>query len=434
MDEAAASTPPRTLVALGTSLDRAERGLSHRPWTTAESDHAGLHHFANAVRLQHLEHGLELRWRASDLDAERLRTHIDYLRMEQLGGLDDPMPRVLVSAHFHEEQLALHRLVLLELDDLQHIDELVQLFRHLLEGAALDADDDRHARQPRMLGRTDGERLDVESTPAEQSRHAGEYARLVLDENGQGVPGHRSSLAVEDWTDASGRDDVVIARARCDHWPDHRVFANSEVDDDRLIINGHRLFDGRIDLGLGLAPHTDAPQRFGQSNEVRNRVLDLAGLSGGSRPVRAEIGIGVPLLIEEGLPLPNHAQVAVVDHGNLDRDSFDRAGRQLLVRHLEAPVTIDGPYECVRTADLCAHRRRHRISHRSGAARVQPLGRLLVRDELRRPHLMLPNAGNVDRVRSAQLADALDHVLRREAPIGGVVVAERIRLRSEERR
>src|SRR6476620_5042640 len=81
MDEAAASTPPRTLVALGTSLDRAERGLSHRPWTTAESDHAGLHHFANAVRLQHLEHGLELRRRASDLDAERLRTHIDYLRM-----------------------------------------------------------------------------------------------------------------------------------------------------------------------------------------------------------------------------------------------------------------------------------------------------------------------------------------------------------------
>ena len=41
---------------------------------------------------------------------------------------------------------------------------------------------------------------------------------------------------------------------------------------------------------------------------------------------------------------------------------------------------------------------------------------------------MLPNAGNVDRVRSAQLADALYHVLRREAPVGGVVVAKRIRL------
>src|SRR6476661_666640 len=112
MDEAAANTPRRTLVSLSTSLDRAERGLSHRPRTTAESDHAGLHHFANAVRLQHLEHGLELRWRAGDLDAERLRTHIDYLRVEQLGGLDDPVAGVLVSTHFHEEQLALHRLVL----------------------------------------------------------------------------------------------------------------------------------------------------------------------------------------------------------------------------------------------------------------------------------------------------------------------------------
>jgi hypothetical protein len=129
--------------------------LMYNDLTPAQRDHAGLHHFADAVWLQHLEHGVELGWRACDLDAERLRPDIDHLRMEQLGGLDDPMPGVVVCAHFHKEQLALHRLVFLELDDLQHIDELVQLLRHLLENAALDADDDRHARELRMLGRAD---------------------------------------------------------------------------------------------------------------------------------------------------------------------------------------------------------------------------------------------------------------------------------------
>src|SRR5690349_343402 len=114
MDEGAASAPYRSL---GTPLDRTERGLSHRPRTPAESHHAGLHHFADAVRLQHLEHRLELRWRARDFDAERLWSHIDHFRMEQLGGLDDSMPGVLVRTYFHEEQLALHRLVLLELED-----------------------------------------------------------------------------------------------------------------------------------------------------------------------------------------------------------------------------------------------------------------------------------------------------------------------------
>lgn len=71
--------------------------------------------------------------------------------------------------------------------------------------------------------------------------------------------------------------------------------------------------------------------------------------------MRRQIGVGVPLLVEQGLPLPDHAQVAVVDQRDLDRDALDRAGGQFLVGHLEATVAVDGPHLGVGCGGLGAH-------------------------------------------------------------------------------
>ena len=103
--------------------------------------------------------------------------------------------------------------------------------------------------------------------------------------------------------------------------------------------------------------------------------------------------------------------------GDLDRDVVDRAGGELLVGHLEAAVAVDRPHRGVGPADLRAHGRRHRVAHRAEAAGVQPGVGLLVRDELRRPHLVLPDAGDVDRVRAGDLAEPLDDVLRGERAV-----------------
>ncbi len=78
--------------------------------------------------------------------------------------------------------------------------------------------------------------------------------------------------------------------------------------------------------------------------------------------------MAVALGVEQRLPLPDHAQRLVVDDGDLDRDALDGAGGQLLVRHLEAAVAVDGPDRGVRPADLGAHRGRHREAHRAQAA------------------------------------------------------------------
>ena len=74
-------------------------------------------------------------------------------------------------------------------------------------------------------------------------------------------------------------------------------------------------------------------------------------------------------------------------------------------------------------ADLGAHRGRHRVAHRAGAAGVEPGVRVLVLDELRGPHLVLADAGDVDRVRTGDLAQPLDHVLRGQRAVGRLVVA-----------
>ncbi len=171
-----------------------------------------------------------------------------------------------------------------------------------------------------------------------------------------------------------------------------------------------------VDVLPRLGPQPDAAHRLGQQLEVRDAVL-----------VRAEVGLRVALGVEQGLPLADHAQVAVVDHRHLDRDALDRAGGELLVGHLEAAVAVDAPRRRrPGTADLRAHRRGHRVAHRAQAAGVEPRARLLVADELRRPHLVLAHARRVDRVRAGDRADPLDDVLRGERAVGRPVVAERV--------
>ena len=51
----------------------------------------------------------------------------------------------------------------------------------------------------------------------------------------------------------------------------------------------------------------------------------------------------VAFLVEELLPLAHHAQVAVVDDGDLDRDALLHGGRQFGHGHLETAVAAQSP-------------------------------------------------------------------------------------------
>src|SRR4051812_9648386 len=234
---------------------------------------------------------------------------------------------------------------------------------------------------------------------------------------------HRNLVVVEQRPDAPDRHDLVVAGAGGDHRPHLGILPHDEVDHDGTVVDLHRAADGGVDVFLRLAAQPGAAQRFGQQHEVRDAVL-----------VRAEVGVGVPLRVEEVLPLPDHAQVAVVDDGDLDRRALDGAGGQLLVGHLEAAIAVDRPHGLVRDAELRAHRGGHRVAHGAEAAGVDPGARVLVLDELRGPHLVLADAGGVHRVRADELPDPLDDVLRRQRTVvrplvtGRVVGAPAVRL------
>src|SRR5579875_3982563 len=149
-----------------------------------------------------------------------------------------------------------------------------------------------------------------------------------------------------------GHPDVVVAGAGGDHGPDHRVPVHHEVDHDRPVGDLHGFLDHLVHPVRALAAQPHAAVGLGQLDEVRHPgaalgALTLAGM---------QVGVRVALVVEQRLPLPHHAEVAVVDDGHLHRDSLQGAGGEFLVGHLEAAVTVDRPHARLRAAHLGSHR------------------------------------------------------------------------------
>src|SRR3954453_189323 len=143
---------------------------------------------------------------------------------------------------------------------------------------------------------------------------------------------HRNLVVVEQRPDAPDRHDLVVAGARGDHRPHLGILPHDEVNHDGTVVDLHRAADGGVDVLFGLTAQPGTAECLRAQGEVGDPVL------GG-----AEIGLRVALRVEEVLPLPDHAQVAVVDDGDLDRRALDGAGGQFLVRHLETAVAVDRP-------------------------------------------------------------------------------------------
>src|SRR5215216_5221734 len=99
-----------------------------------QGDPAGAGQLADAVGVEQLEHGLDLGRAAGGLDGQGVGADVDDLGPEHLGQLDDLVADRRVGLDLDQDQLALHRLVVLELDDLEHVDQLVELLGDLLQG------------------------------------------------------------------------------------------------------------------------------------------------------------------------------------------------------------------------------------------------------------------------------------------------------------
>src|SRR3989304_4032124 len=112
----------------------------------------------------------------------------------------------------------------------------------------------------------------------------------------------------------------------------------------------------------------------GTENADRPRQLD---------EVRVLQGRGDDVVaVEELLPLAHHAQVVVVDDGELDRPAVLGYRGQFLHRHPEAPVAADGPDQFAGLRRLHAHGGRHLEAHRAQPAGGNERVRLVGPEEL----------------------------------------------------
>jgi hypothetical protein len=103
--------------------------------------------------------------------------------------------------------------------------------------------------------------------------------------------------------------------------------------------------------------------------------------------------------------------MAVVQDGELDGQLVGGDGDQVLKRHLEATVAADRPHQLVRTRHLRPDGGWHLEAHGAQSAGGDERVRLVEPEELGRPHLVLPHAGDHCAVAFRRVVDGLDHVL-----------------------
>src|SRR5579883_734761 len=177
--------------------------------------------------------------------------------------------------------------------------------------------------------------------------------------------------------------------------------ADAIILDDHLL-DGLARRDHRVAVLLRIAEdvhhtgpvgHLQGAEECG-TNFLRTAHRDPHGAKGLGQPGEIRIPephIGVPLPVEELLPLPHHPQRPVVDDVDLDRQTQLHGGGEVLHRHLKPAVAHDGDHQRIWPPHLGPQRRREPEPHRAQSSRGDPRARLCREVELGGPHLVLPD-------------------------------------------
>src|SRR5581483_9751127 len=167
----------------GLRARRLPQSLADALVAPGERDPAGPHELHHAEVPEQVEERLQLLGLAGDLEREGRARHVHHVRAEDRRDLHDALAGFPAGPDLDQHELAFDGLAGLELEDLDHVDELVELLGDLLERLAVDANHDRHSGQVVVAGGPHRERVDVEPARREQAGDAREHARLVLHQH-----------------------------------------------------------------------------------------------------------------------------------------------------------------------------------------------------------------------------------------------------------
>src|SRR5688500_19016611 len=186
------------------------------------------------------------------------------------------------------------------------------------------------------------------------------------------------------------------------------------------LVDGHARWDHGVDVRLGV----DVEVQYGAAFLLlspSNRCFYVVALPDGAagEPVGGGellvVGtgygrLGVAAVVEELLPLADHPQVTVVQHGDLYVQPEVSYRGELLDVHLDAAVAGYDPDGVFRIGESHAHRRRQREAHRAEASARDVAVGLGELEELGRPHLVLPHVSDEPQVGACRGLYGLHHL------------------------
>ena len=155
-----------------------------------------------------------------------------------------------------------------------------------------------------------------------------------------------------------------------------------------------------------------AERIVGSTSRARGDALaaDAEGV-GQSRKIRRDERRGdVALVVEKFLPLADHAEIAVIDDGDLDVDFFLDDGGELAHGHLKTAVADDDPDFGVWLGEFGADGGGQGEAHGAEAAGSDERARLIVVVILRFPHLVLADVGDDDGFAARFFPEVVDDV------------------------
>ena len=125
------------------------------------------------------------------------------------------------------------------------------------------------------------------------------------------------------------------------------------------------------------------------------------------------------VVVEERLPLADHAEMAVVHDDDLDGQAVAGDGGEFGDGHLEAAIAADGEDELVGARELRADGGGQAEAHGAESAGVDPEAGLVEAAELRGPHLVLADVAGDDGFAAGEAVDLGHQVLGFDFGIAG---------------
>lgn len=160
--------------------------MLQRHGPAGESNRAGADGFEDFVFGQHLENRVDFVLRAGQFDDDIFAADIDNLCAEDVDDMHDFGAYFAIRLDLDHDKLALNRIEVAEIDDLDDVDEARDIGHDLIELLlGIDGNGDAEAADFRIFRDANAHAVDVEAAATEEAHDMRQNTRFIIGKNAQ---------------------------------------------------------------------------------------------------------------------------------------------------------------------------------------------------------------------------------------------------------